>query len=380
MRIMITKGLRMRIKQIRSTDGTGTLTYIVADEAAKVAAVIDPNIEDVASITDQVKKMGFTITHLIDTHTHADHISGVQKLKELTGAQTIMHKDAEDKYQYVHLGDAFGIGDILRENVKVEIDRFVSDGDEIVIGGITMKVLHTPGHTNDHIALFADRHLFTGDVLLAGQAGRSDLPGGNTAEQYDTLFTKIMKLPDETVIHPGHDYEGNEYTTLAKEKASNPFLAQRSKAEYKEFVHDFFPPMADNAEGKVVLQCGVKRISDKPETFENISVRELHAMMSDKDLVILDVREPGELKTFGAVAGVVNIPVGDLIYGGVGLSEFKGKKIAVICQTGGRSLEAAHYLTTKGIGTIYNVAGGTLGWMMAGLPVEKTKKKFGIFS
>ncbi|HEY6171894.1 MAG TPA: MBL fold metallo-hydrolase, partial [Candidatus Kapabacteria bacterium] len=84
----------MRIKQIRSTDGTGTLTYIVADEAANVAAVIDPNIEDVALITDQVKKMGFTITHLIDTHTHADHISGVQKLKELTGAQTIMHKDA----------------------------------------------------------------------------------------------------------------------------------------------------------------------------------------------------------------------------------------------------------------------------------------------
>ncbi len=370
----------MKITQIRSTDGTGTLSYIIADEKANLAAIIDPNIEDVARITDEVKKMGFTIAHLIDTHTHADHISGVQKLKELTRAQTIMHIDAEDKYRYVHLGDAFGIGDILRENVKVEIDRFVSDGDEIQIGGITIKVLHTPGHTNDHIALYADGHLFTGDVLLVGQAGRSDLPSGNTEEQYDTLFTKIMKLPDETVIHPGHDYEGNEFTTLAKEKASNPFLSRRSKAEYKEFVHDFFPPMADNAEGKVVLQCGTKRISDKPETFENISVGQLQAMMNDQDLIILDVREQGELKSFGAVAGVVNIPVSTLIYGGADLSRFKGKKIAVICQTGGRSIEAAHYLRTKGVGTIYNVVGGTLSWMRAGLPLERSKSKFSLFS
>lgn len=369
----------MNITQIRSTDGTGTLTYIVADETANVAAIIDPNIQDVAHITNEVKKMGFTITHLIDTHTHADHISGVQKLKELTGAETIMHIDAGDKYKYVHLGDAFGIGDILRENVKVEIDRFVKDGEEIQIGGITMKVLHTPGHTNDHIALYADGHLFTGDVLLVAQAGRSDLPSGNTEEQYDTLFTKIIKLPDETVIHPGHDYEGNEFTTLAKEKASNPFLIPRSKAEYKEFVHDFFPPMADSAEGKVLLQCGAKRVSDKPETFENISVGQLQAMMTDKDLIIIDVREPRELKSFGAVAGVVNIPASDLIYGGTDLSEFNGKKIAVICQTGGRSLEAAHYLTTKGIGTIYNVVGGTLGWLRSGLPLESTKKRFSIF-
>jgi glyoxylase-like metal-dependent hydrolase (beta-lactamase superfamily II)/rhodanese-related sulfurtransferase len=364
----------MLIKQIRSTDDTGTLSYIVADETTKSALVIDPNLEDVQRILLAADALDVEITHLLDTHTHADHISGLLKLKEITGAQTIMHAEAKDKYKFAHLGDAFGIGDILRENVKVEIDRFVEDDDDIMIGGIKIKVLHTPGHTNDHIALLAEGHLFTGDLLLIGQAGRSDLPGGNAEEQYDSLFMKIMKLPNDTIIHPGHDYDKTEFTTLAKEKVENPFLAPRSKAEYVQFVHEFFPPTADNREGKVVLQCGVKRVADRAETFTNISVRDLRKMINNDDLIVLDVREPGELRALGAIEGVVNIPVGDLVYGGADIARFKGKKIAVICQTGGRSIEASHFLASKGIGTIYNVAGGTLGWLLAGFPVERPKR------
>ncbi len=361
----------MNIKQIRSTDGTGTLTYIIGDEKTRSAAVIDPNVEDVERILNTLDVMGLTLTHLIDTHTHADHISGVRSLAEITGAEVIMHSEAEDKYKFVDLGDAFGIGDILRENVKVDVDRYVNDGDTINVGSLTINILHTPGHTNDHIALYIDGHLFTGDLLLAGQAGRSDLPGGNTDDQYRSIFEKVMTLPDETVIHPGHDYEEIEYTTLAKEKQTNPFLAKRTMEEYRDFVHEFFPPMADAEGGKVILQCGAKRIEEHSNEYQNILPQDLAAMISNDDVVVVDVREPQELRSFGAVKGVVNIPVGDLIYGGVDLSSIKGKKIAVICQSGGRSVEAAHFLASKGFGPVYNVAGGTLGWMMAGLPVER---------
>ncbi|MEP7234458.1 MAG: MBL fold metallo-hydrolase [Ignavibacteriota bacterium] len=366
----------MQIKQIRSTDDTGTLTYIVSDENQKVAAVIDPNIEDIPIILEALKKDGLTLLRLIDTHTHADHISGTRRLKELTLAQVIMHKDAEHKYQYVDQGDEFGIGDILRENVKVIVDRFVDEGDEISIGDVRLKVLHTPGHTNDHISLLANGHLFTGDLLLVGQAGRSDLPGGNTEDQYDTLFTKILKLPDETIIHPGHDYEGNENTTLATEKETNPFLVPRSKAEYKEFVQEFFPPMADTSEGKVVLQCGTKRIANDHEGYKNIKPSELKRMLAeDPSLVLIDVREPSELRGLGAIEGVVNIPMNKIIYGKQNLDEFKSKKVIMVCQTGGRSMEAAHVLASRGNKNVYNLVGGTSGWMMAGFPVSKPKRK-----
>src|SRR5579872_5093146 len=119
----------MIIKQIRSSDGTGTLSYIIADEAQKVAAIIDSNLEDLEIYSNLIKNSGFRFTHLIDTHTHADHISAVRRLKEMAGAEAIMHEESKNKYRMVDQGDAFGIGDTLRENVKVTIDRYVNDGD-----------------------------------------------------------------------------------------------------------------------------------------------------------------------------------------------------------------------------------------------------------
>lgn len=365
----------MILQQIRSADGTGTLTYIIGDEKTRQAAVIDPNQSDVDRIVDVVDSLGLKLTTIIDTHTHADHYTGAQVLKERTGAMLIMHALAGGKWEFVHLGDAFGIGDILRANVKVEIDRFVEGGETISVGDLTVQAIHTPGHTNDHIALLVNGHLFTGDVLLVGQAGRSDLPSGNVEEQYTTLFEKIMKLPESTIIHPGHDYEGNEYTTLAAEKRSNPFLAMRSKAEYKAFVEDFFPPVADAFGNGVVLQCGTRRVFEEKEEFTNITPKELEAMMTTDNPLILDVREPKELALFGAISGVLNIPMGSLVRGKVDLTSLKGRKIVVVCQTGGRSIEAAHYLVSKGLRNVSNLVGGTLGWIIAGKQVSRVSKE-----
>ncbi len=366
----------MLIKPIHSTDGTGTLTYLLIDEPTKAAAIIDPNREDVERILAEISALQVTLSTIIDTHTHADHVSGAKLLHEHTGAPVIMHATAKEKYKVVDLGDAFGIGDILRENVKVSVDRYVTDTDTIAFGNSTLAVIYSPGHTNDHICLYGDGHLFTGDLLLIGQAGRSDLPSGNTAEQYDTLFNVIMKLPAETIIHPGHDYEGHDSTTLEAEKQNNPFLAPRTKAEYIEFVKDFFPPMADSEGGAVVLQCGAQRVSTDHESFSNITAAELKRMIpATKDLVILDVRQPMELLAFGAIEGVVNVPVGDLLYGKQSIESLKQKPVVVVCQTGGRSIEAAHYLSTHGCKTVYNLVGGTLGWMRDGYPVKRSLKR-----
>jgi len=350
----------MIIKQIRSSDGTGTLSYIIADEAQKVAAIIDPNLEDIEIYSNLIKNSGFRFTYLIDTHTHADHISAVRRLKELAGAETIMHEESKNKSTMVDQGDAFGIGDTLRENVKVAIDRYVNDGDIINVGDIEIKVIYSPGHTNDHICLLSDGHLFTGDLLLIGQAGRSDLPGGSADDQYDTLFNKILTLPDETIIHPAHDYEGNPSSTLAIEKQTNPFLTPRTKAEYREFVSEFFPPVKDG----MILQCGVQRVSTGNEGYSNITPEELRKMKEKtSDLVILDVREPFELTRFGAIEGIKNFPMSTFVQKFDQVANFKDKQVVVVCQSGSRSAEAAHFLVTKGFEHVYNLLGGTSAYL-----------------
>ena len=192
----------MILKQIRSTDDTGTLSYLIVDEASRNAAIIDPNIEDLQRILDAANEAHARIIHIIDTHTHADHVSAAGELKRLTGAKLAMHENTKNKWKIVDQGDKFGIGDILRKNAAFEVDQFVNDGDEIVVGELTLSVLFTPGHTDNHISILLDDNVFTGDLLLIGQAGRSDLPGGNPREQYDSLFNKIMKLPESTKIRP----------------------------------------------------------------------------------------------------------------------------------------------------------------------------------
>ena len=363
----------MLFKQIRSVDGTGTLSYLLADENTKKTVLIDPNIEDIQKILLLEEEMGIKIKFIIDTHTHADHISGAGELKKLTGAEVIMHEKTKDKWKIVDEGDKFGIGDILRANAKIEIDKYVNDNDILDVDSLKLKFIYTPGHTDNHISVLFEDKLFTGDLLLIGQAGRSDLPGGNPVEQYKSLFNKIISLPGDTKIYPGHDYENNQYSLLSDEKAENPFLEKRTRDEYLIFVKEFFPPVADlQNSGKVTLQCGTKRISTSNEKFENISPMELKRMMeSNPELFLMDVREPYELMAFGAVPGVYNLPTTQ-IYSRINeLPGDKNSPLVVICQSGNRSSEVAHFLYTRNYKKVYNLQGGTSGWVMNGFEVER---------
>ena len=368
----------MIYKQVRSTDGTGTLSYLLADENTRESVIIDPNFEDTQKLLYIIDEARIKVKYIIDTHTHADHISAAGELKNLTGAEVVMHEKTKDKWQVVDQGDKFGIGNILRANAKIDVDKFVKDNDILNVGYLKLKILHTPGHTDNHISLLCEDKLFTGDLLLIGQAGRSDLPGGDSSDQYDSLFNKILTLPGDTKIYPGHDYANNEYSSLNDEIANNPFLENRTRDEYILFVEEFFPPVADlENDGKTILQCGTKRVSTVEEKFKNISPIELKEMSEiNPNLYLVDVREPFELMAFGAIPGVNNLPTSQLSGRFKEIPNDKNNPVVVICQSGNRSSEVSHFLNSKGYQNVYNLAGGTSGWVMNGFEVERLQGVF----
>jgi glyoxylase-like metal-dependent hydrolase (beta-lactamase superfamily II)/rhodanese-related sulfurtransferase len=377
-RAMNERKTSMLVKQLRSGDGSGTLSYLIVDEKQRVGCVIDPNIEDLPELEAAALGMKTSIISIIDTHTHADHVSAAGELRKRTGAETIMHSNTRNKWKFVDQGEAFGIADTLRANAAIPIDRYVDDGDVVQIGSFAVKILFTPGHTDNHITPLIDANLFTGDLLLIGQAGRSDLPGGNPGEQYDSLFAKILPLPDQSRVYPGHDYEGNEFSYLGDERRTNPFLQLRSKEQFVAFVKEFFPPLSEKAAtgGKMTLQCGVQRIETPGEKVRSVTAQELRGMQKARsDLFLLDVREPYEILMNGAIEGVTNVPIGDLKKNLNVLPTGKDVTIVCVCQSGSRSVEAAHYLQQLGYVNVLNLAGGTSGWREFGFPVARATQR-----
>ena len=359
----------MNLEEIRSADGTGTLSYLITDEGTGSAVLIDPNLSDLRELISRIERSGSPLQYIIDTHTHADHVSAAGELHKHFGTPLLMHENTVNKWKVVDQGDRFGIGDTLRANAAIEVQRYVAHGEIVHAGDLEIKMLYTPGHTDNHICPLVEAHLFTGDLLLLGQAGRSDLPGGDPGLQYDSLFTTILSLPNTTMIHPGHDYEDNAARTLGREKSINPFLTPRSREEYIAFVADFFPPLAETtAHGVATLQCGVTRVPAADATFNNIAPEELSRKLGDgQSPLLLDVREPFELIAFGAIPGVLNIPV-DQIRSRMTELPSDGE-IVVICQSGSRSLEVANLLSRSGFDRVSNLQGGTSRWAKSGYPM-----------
>jgi hydroxyacylglutathione hydrolase len=188
-------------------------TYIVADEESSEAAVIDPSW-DLDKIFQALKKNGWRVKYVINTHTHFDHVLGNEQMAEVTGAKIVQHK-----------------------NSQLKKDIAVSDGDTIEIGSIRLRVLHTPGHSKDSMCLLLDDHLiFTGDTLFVGNCGRVDLPGSDAKEMYYSLFDRLAKLDEKLILYPGHNYGSTSTSTIGHEKKTNYVLQPRSKQEFLEFI------------------------------------------------------------------------------------------------------------------------------------------------
>lgn len=192
--------------------GRGCLGYVVAD--ARSAAIVDPEIEMVESMLDFVFEHGLKPAYIVDTHTHADHVSGARELKAKTTAKIVMHEKAPASC----------------------VDVRVEDGDRLQLGALSMKFIHTPGHAKDLVSVVLPGRILTADALLIGSCGRTDLPNGNAVRQYHTLYYTYHALPDDLLVYPGHDYEGREHSTLGEEKESNPKMLFASEEEFVDYM------------------------------------------------------------------------------------------------------------------------------------------------
>ena len=193
----------------------GCLGYVVAEEATRRAAIVDPEIEMVEPMLDFVFTHGLKPFYVVDTHTHADHFSAARELKAKTVARIVMHEEAPSS----------------------AVDFRVEDGDRLWLGGdLPLKFLHTPGHAKDLVSVLLPGRVLTADALLIGSCGRTDLPNGNATRQYHTLYYVFRSLPDELLVYPGHDYEGRSHSILGDEKKSNPKMNFPSEEAFVEYM------------------------------------------------------------------------------------------------------------------------------------------------
>jgi len=193
---------------------TSTFTYIIASAKGREAVIIDPVIENVDNYIKLLEELDLKLVKVIDTHIHADHVTGASKLKEATNCATLMGEHT------------------LAETVEIK----VKDNEIIDIDNLKIKSLYTPGHTSDSYSFLLNNYLFTGDTLLINGTGRTDFQNGSSEDAYNSLFNKILKLPEETLVYPGHDYNGKFSSTIGNEKKFNPRLQVISMNEYVDIM------------------------------------------------------------------------------------------------------------------------------------------------
>tara|TARA_B100000900_G_scaffold388499_1_gene380595 strand:+ start:328 stop:1008 length:681 start_codon:yes stop_codon:yes gene_type:complete len=193
---------------------SSTYTYLIASSKGREALIIDPVLDNVDNYISLLNNLDLKLVKVIDTHIHADHVTGASKLKNLTKCSTIMgeHTPADTV------------------EIKVKDDEFIK------LDNLKIKAMYTPGHTSDSFSFLMDNYLFSGDTLLINGTGRTDFQNGNPKDSYNSIFNKLLKLPDETLLYPAHDYKGEKVSTIGKEKKQNPRLQVNSVDEYIDIM------------------------------------------------------------------------------------------------------------------------------------------------
>lgn len=208
----------MKIKQL-IVGSMAVCCYIVVCEKSKKAAVVDPG-GDVETILGELDSLNVQLELIIATHGHPDHVCGNRQLQEATGAKIVMHEEDDDFFGKPEVEKYFSM---LGLEPSPPVDIRVKEGDEIKVGEVVFQVIHTPGHTPGGMCLYSKPELITGDTLFVGGLGRTDFPGGSHPDLIGSIRNKLLILPDDTVVWPGHGYGGSS-STIGEEKRSNPFL------------------------------------------------------------------------------------------------------------------------------------------------------------
>tara|TARA_B100000963_G_scaffold144689_1_gene126038 strand:- start:482 stop:1162 length:681 start_codon:yes stop_codon:yes gene_type:complete len=195
---------------------SSTYTYLISSGLGREALIIDPVIENVSTYISLLKELDLKLVKVIDTHIHADHVTGASKLKDATKCSTIMGEKSP------------------AETVEIK----VKDDEYINLDNIKIRAIYTPGHTSDSYSFLLNNCLFSGDTLLINGTGRTDFQNGNAKDSYNSIFNKLLKLPEETLLYPAHDYKGEKVSTIGKEKKQNPRLQVNSVEEYIEIMNN----------------------------------------------------------------------------------------------------------------------------------------------
>ena len=329
----------MLIRQLFDQD-TFTYTYLVADEVERVAALIDPVLSQVDRDLKLLDELGLKLTHVLDTHVHADHVTGAGALRERTGAHVVASPQGAEC-----------------------ADTKAKQGDEIRVGSVLITVLETPGHTDDSLSFVVDGNVFTGDALFVRGTGRTDFQNGSADDLWNSITQKLFALPDDTVVWPGHDYRGHMSSTIGEEKRHNPRVAGRRKEEFLKIMAALNLPRPKYLDVAVPAnrECG---LGLAPHEHENVGFRELPAaeaiaFAKDKHATVLDVREPHEyVGKLGHVDGSINVPHGDVTQAALELTF--DTPIVVVCRSGRRSRGVCESLVKRGFRDVVNLSGGML--------------------
>jgi sulfur dioxygenase len=335
---------------------SGTYTYLLASRRGGEALIIDPVIEKVERYLQLVKELDLNLVKAVDTHLHADHITGLGALRDRTRCITVM-------------------GEMSKVDV---VSMRVSEGDRLTIEGLALDVLYTPGHTDDSYSFRLNDRVFTGDTLLIRGTGRTDFQNGDARAQYDSIFNKLLKLPDDTLVFPAHDYKGETVSTIGEEKAFNPRLQVRSADEYAELMNNLNLP---NPKLMDVAVPANMRVGLAQEAIARrgwaVTAAQALPLAGQPNVALVDLRERSEREKHGVIPGSLHAPYPDLQEnvrpGGMlhELAAATGKRIVFYCAFGERSAMAVQAAQDAGIASACHIHGGIYAWNKAGGPLAR---------
>jgi glyoxylase-like metal-dependent hydrolase (beta-lactamase superfamily II)/rhodanese-related sulfurtransferase len=334
-----------------------TYTYLLASRVGGEALIIDPVLEKVDRYIQLLEELDLSLVKAVDTHVHADHITGLGALRDRTRCVTVMGRQS---------------------SVDV-VSMRVDDGDTIDIETISLQVMHTPGHTDDSYCFALPDRVFTGDTLLIRGTGRTDFQHGDAFAAYDSLFNKVLTLPGETLVYPGHDYKGDTVSTIAEEMAYNPRLQVKSAIEYAELMGNLNLPNPKMMDVAVPANLAQGMAQSDPEISQcTVPAGEALGRIGAADTLFVDLREDGERHRDGIIPGSVHAPYGELEKsirtGGLlhAMAQQTGKAMLLYCAYGERSALALKALHEADIGNACHLGGGMDAWITAGGPVDRS--------
>lgn len=326
---------------------SGTYSYILASRRGGEALIIDPVLEKVDRYLQLMRELDLRLVKAVDTHLHADHITGLGALRDRTQCITVMGEQS---------------------SVDV-VSMRIGEGDKLTIEGISLDVMYTPGHTNDSYSFVMADRVFTGDTLLIRGTGRTDFQHGDPRAQYDSLFNKLLRLPDETQVFPAHDYKGDTVSTIGEEKRFNPRLQVKSAEDYVHLMNNLNlanPKMMD-----VAVPANMRQGLAQEEIARRgwaVSAAEAMTLIGRSDVVLVDLRERSERERHGSIPGALHAPYPDLQAnldaGGLlhELAAATGRQLLFYCAYGERSAMAVQAAQDAGITSARHIQGGIGAW------------------